>query len=599
MANLQVSNEFVLPHSSEQLPAINDGLPLLSNIREIVPQRPVTNGTFGSGGVIPFPFTVGPQERGMLNQGYFRMRAQIQGSVPAAGTDGGITAYQWSAPVKSFSNVASFDQTAGTPVVSWHSYEGHDIALAENAMANMFSTVRFKMGGTTISEITQYVPQIDTLIRRLTESYSSQQATKYCDMFGMSLRERIDYLAGNATAMNGKYGNITGHISAFAATTQVTAGTGALFGTDGPCYAPTTSPFGMIKFSDGTTPAGLGPGGTTTSSVNVEMLWRPRCIGIFNTDQFLVGGQYLLEMLPDTNWYVNMFESCINIPPQNIYSTSIPAVPSGPNQFAVSIQSFNFYLPVCASPEYISNQKFYMSLEEYRINGLPVGVTSGQVSFTQTLPWSTQTIATVLQTSAIGQQTVCPPNKFYNIWNGGANDLIMPDINTNNMESIQIVYSKTYPETNFVSQMSYFNGVQNNYQRYYETFSNSRSLWDYGQQEPYATAQNIITAITPYNSAAGAANSGISQLPNVVGLSQADYLSRGQIIAVSVAKPQDNKTTQCTIYLNMKNDLSGLGGYTGLAPSGNALILILSCFKKTAEVVVSNGVIISVNCIEG
>ena len=39
----------------------------------------------------------------------------------------------------------------------------------------------------TLSEITSYVPQIDTLIRRLTESLASQKATKYANMFGMSL----------------------------------------------------------------------------------------------------------------------------------------------------------------------------------------------------------------------------------------------------------------------------------------------------------------------------------------------------------------------------------------------------------------------------
>ena len=39
MANLQVSSEFVLPHSAEQLPPINDGVPLLTNLKQIAPMR--------------------------------------------------------------------------------------------------------------------------------------------------------------------------------------------------------------------------------------------------------------------------------------------------------------------------------------------------------------------------------------------------------------------------------------------------------------------------------------------------------------------------------------------------------------------------------
>ena len=127
-------------------------------------------------------------------------------------------------------------------------------------------------------------------------------------------------------------------------------------------------------------------------------------------------------------------------------------------------------------------------------------------------------------------------------------------------------------------KLSYNKGVQNNYQRYYDTFSNSRSLWDYGMMEPYADATNTITAITPY--VAGAINSGVSILPPVMGLSQCDYLSRGAIYAVSVAKASDNKSTQCTVNINFFPDPSNTGGYSGLTLTGAPLLLLMRCYKR-------------------
>ena len=54
MSNLEVSGEFVLPKDSAQLPPINDGLPLLSNLKQVAPQRACTGASFSSGGIIPF-----------------------------------------------------------------------------------------------------------------------------------------------------------------------------------------------------------------------------------------------------------------------------------------------------------------------------------------------------------------------------------------------------------------------------------------------------------------------------------------------------------------------------------------------------------------
>jgi hypothetical protein len=51
--------------------------------------------------------------------------------------------------------------------------------------------------------------------------------------------------------------------------------------------------------------------------------------------------------------------------------------------------------------------------------------------------------------------------------------------------------------------------------------------------------------------------------------------------------------------MNFNGELSATNGYSGLAGSGNPQLLLMSCFKKTAQITVSNGVIIAVNLIEG
>jgi hypothetical protein len=126
------------------------------------------------------------------------------------------------------------------------------------------------------------------------------------------------------------------------------------------------------------------------------------------------------------------------------------------------------------------------------------------------------------------------------------------------------------------------------------TFSNSRALFDYGQQEPYADATNAMVCVCPFKTTV-ASN---SLVVPVYGLSQCDYLSRGALYCISVAKPQENHTTQAQVYMNFNGELSATNGYSGLAGSGNPQLLLMSCFKKTAQVSISNGCIISVNLID-
>ena len=154
-------------------------------------------------------------------------------------------------------------------------------------------------------------------------------------------------------------------------------------------------------------------------------------------------------MRPDSNWAVNMLEPVINIPQENIFFKNVNAVATGPNQVLISLTDLYLYVPTCASSEYISDLTYYLSLEEFAIQtkALP---SSGQYKDTFTIPWSTQTVCNAIQTSAVGSQTVCPPSKFFNIYNtNAANNLISLDVKSNNLESLQVTYSKIYPENSY------------------------------------------------------------------------------------------------------------------------------------------------------
>ena len=83
--------------------------------------------------------------------------------------------------------------------------------------------------------------------------------------------------------VNGTFGNVTGNINAFAASTLAGAGHGIVFGSDGPCYAPSSAPFGMVQFSSAGTPT--APAGT---SAQFELVETP-CVWCFQLRAILNG----------------------------------------------------------------------------------------------------------------------------------------------------------------------------------------------------------------------------------------------------------------------------------------------------------------------
>jgi hypothetical protein len=399
---------------------------------------------------------------------------------------------------------------------------------------------------------------------------------KWKDLFGLSLRERIDMLASNASTPSGV--NVANGNVVVSTAPDSANGTGV--STVAPAVNSSTAPF---------------------NANTIELIWRPRSIGAFNINQHLPSGNYEIELNPYINYGYNAIESIKNY-------TVLPAGSPTPNpgqgnynQAMITVLDFKFFMPTCASPEYISDTTYYLSLEEYQIQGKPA--TNAQQVLNYVVPWSTQSLTVALQTGSIGTQTIVPPSKFLNTRLTAGTAGLVIDNNSNNLQNLQIQYSKVYPKTQYDSGLSNYGFANNlNYmymtQRYEDTFANSQSLWQTGQQEPFVDTTHAITHYAPLADAWALTNRPL--LVPFYGFTTTDYLSRGALFCVNVSKPSDNRTTDCQITIQYKQDPFLVNGAVGLdLVNGNPQILLLSSFKKTAKIVMVNGSVASVESVQG
>ena len=588
-AQMEVSSEYLLPQSAADLPPINDYSPFNSNLRQVPCQRTATGLVFGNGSQ-RYQWSVSPTERCPINEAYFRIRASLYAACPQTINGAGvITSWKWGAPMRSYAKQMSFGAGADANP-AFNDLRGHDIAFSENVCANAFTQMNVKINNIIFSQVQNYLPQIDMLVQRLTTSYTSQKANKYANLVGMSLRERIDYVSSNASVNYGytvsAAGAIDGYEPAGVLSTPLT------FGTDTMITNPSSTTF---------TPNFGAAIGNVTPGAHVEFIWRPYACSAFNCDKYLMAGNYEVELLPAPFWYVQMLESIQHIAPSNIYICGVdsaPTVNAAPGLYGIGIDDIQFFVPVIASPQYLDDLSFYLSFTEYEIQGKQLGNGSSN-TLVYTIPWSTQCIANVLQTNLVGQTTLCPPSKFLNVragTDGTLNSLSVLDINSNNINTIQITYGKVYPLNNYTSRSSNVAGIQNFYQRYYDTFSNSKALWETGCQEPFIDNSYPLQTFCPMD-----ANPQQSRVVPVYGFSNADFVSRGAIYCVSVAKPQESKITQLTLVIQYNSDpfnSENVAG-AGLATSGSPQTLIMSAYKKTVKVTIANSVCVGVEVSEG
>ena len=597
---LEVSHEFLLPRSASELEPINNYSPFNSNLLQVPCNRGANGLQFGNGSQ-RYQFSVSPQQRCALNEGYFRIRMSLYASCPTGQGGNAYNAWRWGAPLKSYAKVPSFDDAQPPTIASYNDIAGHDITFAENCCANLFSQINVKINNIMISQVQIYLPQIDMLVQRLTTSYTAQRANRYANLMGMSLRERIDYVSANSTVFNGATfagGYPSGLIRQGVASSAVAGNNPFILGTDTILLSPSTSSTAIASV----------PNTGANTGTHIEFLWKPTACSAFNVDKYLPAGQYEIELVPANSWYLQCLESIRHIQSSQVYvadSFAVPAQAPTYNTYGVAVDDIQFFVPLVASPQYLDDLSFYLSLNEYEIQVKPL-VANNANTFVYTIPWSTQCICVALQSNFVGQTTLMPPSKFTNLRLNGQNAVLdansIIDINSNDIQNIQITYGKVYPQNNYNTVMNPVVGRQNIYQRYYDTFSNSKALWDSGCQEPFSDNTYAITCFTPYQQADVRTTRAFC-IPTY-GFNNADFLSRGAIYCVSVAKPQESKITQCTLVVQYNvnapayNDNNSLVG-GGLAQNGLPNILLMSAYKKTLKVTIANSVAVAVEIAEG
>ena len=80
-----------------------------------------------------------------------------------------------------------------------------------------------------------------------------------------------------------------------------------------------------------------------------------------------------------------------------------------------------------------------------------------------------------------------------------------------------------------------------------------------------------------------------------LGFSTCDFLSRGLISCISVAKDSSAKNTDLTVNIQYNSTPSSpLNAGNGLCQAGNPNLLVMSVYKKTAHIVIQQGATVSV-----
>ena len=225
----------------------------------------------------------------------------------------------------------------------------------------------------------------------------------------------------------------------------------------------------------------------------------------------------------------------------------------------------------------------------------------------------------MLQTATVGRQSVVPVNKFLNVrcQRDGASGVAKPvtdgdtiiDANSNDLRSIQINYGKIYPRTIYETAFNNSSSKQYLIQRYEDTFTNSLSSFDVGQMESFASSDKAIYTFVPKTNASydtkdqNGKNIPHLQLLPVFGFNTCDFLSRGLITCISVAKDSAAKNTDLVITVQYNQNASSNGGKNvksaGLDEDGLPQLLIMSIYKKTAHVKMAQGAVVSVESILG
>lgn len=431
--------------SPTQLPSISEMGSAEANYIQVNAQRQINGSNFRQG-VIDYAFSLAGNQRASMKKSYVRMRATI----------------------------GSPSIVPGGPLIQ-PSIEDK-VAFAENFANNLFSSAYFYIGGVDVSSKQNFCAQSSMARTRLSSTYgwlnscgkaygfdtdfskrageiSSNGRTQivfYPEGTGISVLGNVEVVAADGTAefsnvQNFGIGDIITTIGdqvlrIIGATSELiflVEGVGAPLVDEGP------DTFSYTSITDGiSTEFSLEDGKN-----EIEIIFQPGALGIWESESCLPSGQYRLSLYP-----VNSDNLTPGIESKNA-ATQV-------NDFKIEVTDMYLYLHTYRSVEPIVNGHYFMDLNEMSTQ---VKTISSPVNnnFNFTIPASTFGIAVWAQAKNAGVNPQLPPSIFDN-----AQKQLL------NLRNVQLTYAgKSAPNTNWDSEF----GGQRNWllQRYHDTYSNA------------------------------------------------------------------------------------------------------------------------------
>lgn len=411
---------------------------------EVSCQRAIEDNSFG-GGLQDFIFTIGRPTVAFMDKSYMRFQLEVKGP-------GG-----------------------GVPKVA------DQIALAEGCVANMYNNAYFKAGGSDISAVTSFFPQVSAIERRTSNSgawlerigmaaygYNSDRSSRVAaisqtvngSQVGIPLAEGKSEIyrptdgktpAASTVAMTFANATVTGIGTVFTASDVgsdiVIAGQRfqiATF-TDATHVVLKEKPVADIAATADWYLCRRNLAQSTQGRNVVQVLWKPAALGIFRWGEPLGSGEYRLQLNPDPNYSM----TAIEFP----YSTVTGYGPLTGATYSVAVKSAKLYVAVAkmSIPDSIST----LRLTEFLCMAKPMSsATNG--SFNWTVKPSTRAIYMFLQDTTAGSNPIIPPGVF-RVYGTSANAAALPVATgeEQTLTDIQITYANTTkPQTRWTSEFS-------------------------------------------------------------------------------------------------------------------------------------------------
>jgi hypothetical protein len=342
------------------------------------------------------------------------------------------------------------------------------LALAENAISNGYNNAYFLAGGQSVSQVTNYMPQISALEARTSNTQAwlkSVGDTAFA--MGSNFSERVALLSeGSSTSgfaqkpgVDITYRPTDGAGNYSSAT--VAGNAGAVLGVDtnfsaedvGATMVINGAKHTIIGFGDAlnvnvSPPLVLAVAtsdwylvrrqtritdGSLQGKNGLQVLWRPTALGIFNYGGVLGSGDYRIQLNPDASFRTAMVET-----PNTDYKD--PDI-----SYALTIENVIFYAATAkmSIPDSIET----MRLTEFA--ALTKNMTSESGNFQFTVPNSTKALYVMIQAGDAGKNPAHPPSHF-KVGAGQELDLI----------DIQITYANaTKPMTRWKSGFATVGGI--------------------------------------------------------------------------------------------------------------------------------------------